>query len=370
MVREKLCRNGRNDWHDARRVQILIWKKGRRRKLTEKREKEYLRNESLEAYLREINGNLRMVEDDIVQKEDVSERFPILFVMGPLRSGTTMLMQWLADINHWSGSPSCGVAYPTNLLSRFYEAPIMGSKIQRVLTDEKFNFRNEIMDFSNNKMDYISKNGKTRGALSPNEFWYFWRSYLPFDGNDFCTDDVLDAFPGKLRFCQELNGLANSFGKPFALKGMICDYNLAFLAKLFPKAIFICTHRQPDTNMEAVLEARKRQLGSERSWYSFKIPEYDSLKKLDPVLQAAGQIYYINHNIEKGLEKLEDGRKMKISYEEFCVSPEKYYFELREKVMAQGYALPGEYRGREGFVPSRKENREYQKIYDGFVSGL
>ncbi len=364
IMRVETCWNGKSN------AASLDGLKRRRERQMEKREKEYLRNDNLETYLKEINGNLRMVEDIIVENEDVEERFPILFVMGPLRSGTTMLMQWLADINNWSNDPSCGVAYPTNLLSRFYEAPIMGSKIQRVLTDARFNFRNEIMDFSNHEMDYVSQNGKTKGALSPNEFWYFWRKYLPFDENDFCTDETLEAFGGKMRFCQELNGLANSFEKPLALKGMICDYNIPFLASLFPKAIFLCTRRQPDTNMEAVLEARKRQLGSEKKWYSFKIPEYDILKNLDPVLQAAGQIYYINHNIEKGLEQLSDERKMYISYEGFCISPEMYYFKLREKVLAQGYALPKQYGGRSGFIPSRKENREYRKIYDKFVAGI
>ncbi len=42
-----------------------------------------------------------------------------------------------------------------------------------LLTDEQYNYRNEILDF-NRKIDFISENGKTTGALAPNEFWYFF----------------------------------------------------------------------------------------------------------------------------------------------------------------------------------------------------
>ena len=149
-------------------------------------------------------------------------------------------MQWLAETGQ--------IAYPTNLLSRFYEAPVLGAKIQMLLTDEKYNFRNEILDF-NSEIDFKSENGKTKGALSPNEFWYFWRRFLPFAETDIRNDGELLNYAGKGKFKRELLGLANIYKKPFALKGMICNYNIKFLNKLFPKALFIYTKREISANI-------------------------------------------------------------------------------------------------------------------------
>lgn len=133
-----------------------------------KRTNPFKRNENLERFLKEINDDLWNTEQKLLQKS--YENYPILFIVGPIRSGSTLVLQWLANTRQFS--------YPTNILSRFYQSPIIGAKIQRLLTDEKYNFRNEILDF-HSKIDFNSENGKTKGALSPNEFWYFWRRFLP-----------------------------------------------------------------------------------------------------------------------------------------------------------------------------------------------
>ena len=134
------------------------------------RRKEFQRNEKLEEFLKEINFDLEIAEKELLKKE--YEDYPVVLVMGALRSGTTLLTQWLANTNEF--------AYPTNVLSRFYQAPIIGAKIQRLLFDREYNFRNEIRDF-NQEINYSSENGKTRGALAPNEFWYFWRRFFQYE---------------------------------------------------------------------------------------------------------------------------------------------------------------------------------------------
>ena len=87
---------------------------------TDERTETFSRNVRLEVLLKEINSSLWVAEKEIL-KEDQATEFPMLFVMGPMRSGTTLFMQWLANTGL--------VAYPTNLLSRFYQAPIIGAKI-------------------------------------------------------------------------------------------------------------------------------------------------------------------------------------------------------------------------------------------------
>jgi hypothetical protein len=122
------------------------------------------------------------------------------------------------------------------------------------------------------------------------------------------------------------------FKRPFAAKGMLFNYNIPFLDSVFDKALFIQIRRDPVSNVASVLEARKRQLGSEAEWYSFRIPEYEELKDLDPVRQAAGQVYYINKAVSAGMSRVSEERKLVIDYEKFCANPGECYSDLVAKL--------------------------------------
>ena len=144
--------------------------------LAENRAEEFRRNILLESLLTEIAVDMRPSEDSLLSRyRGQSLQYPIVLVFGPLRSGTTLFMQWLAN----SGI----VAYPTNLLSRFYHAPILGAKLQLLLTDPRYSFRKELGEFVQ-RVGYLSENGKTDGTLAPNEFWYFWRRFLEDPSRD------------------------------------------------------------------------------------------------------------------------------------------------------------------------------------------
>jgi hypothetical protein len=291
----------------------------------ENRTEKYARVSALEALLKDLNGNLANANENYL--EDSVEQFSKIFLMGPLRSGSTLFMQWLAS----SGL----VAYPTNLLSRFFGAPLVGAKIQRLLTDPQYNFRNEILDF-NSEIHFSSDNGKTKGALAPNEFWYFWRRFLSFDELDYMPPDELQQKANLPGFRDELNALANIFEKPFAMKAMIMNQNIPELAEQFEKSLFIWIRRNPIFNIQSALEARKRQYGDINTWYSFKIKEYPELKNLDPLESVAGQIFAINRSVEQGIGGLPDNRKLVVQYEDFCQRPEFYFNEITRRLVEQG----------------------------------
>lgn len=327
-------------------------------KETKERKKEFRRNNSLEEFLVDLNNDLWCAEKNLMKT--VPLQYPLIFIMGAHRSGTTLLTQWLANL---------GFAYPTNLMSRFYKTPIIASKIQLLLTDERYNYRNELKDF-NSGIDFNSENGKTRGALAPNEFWYFWRRFLPFEELDYLPTEELLKKVDVDTMKSEFSGIVDVFEKPFALKGMILNYNIDFLDKIFEKAIFIYTKRDPLTNIESALKAREKQLGSIDEWYSFKIPEYEELKMLNPYEQVAGQIYHINKAVENGLEHIAEHKKMTVNYEEFCENPKKFFDELKEKLQIQGYEIDKEYDGEDSFNVTRKSVKDenilkaYKKFYN------
>jgi hypothetical protein len=291
--------NGMADPHESRRTEA------------------FQRNDSLDQFLALVNQALGPAEQQwLAEKDNGRSLHPVVFIMGPLRSGTTLFTQWLA---------STGIcAYPTNLLSRFYGAPALGAMVQLLLTDERYNFRNEILDFLK-PIDFQSENGKTIGALAPNEFWYFWRRFLPFKELDWLPDEELIRTVDAGTLVSELNALTRIFNKPFAMKGMILNYNIPFLDRLFEKALFIQIHREPVANVASALDARKRQYGHENIWYSFKIPEYPQLQSLDAVHQCAGQVAYINRAVSQGMAQVDESRKLFVDYEEFCSEPARLY---------------------------------------------
>lgn len=302
------------------------------------RRQEFKRNTDLEVLLKEINTDLYPTESLLLQQE--IDEYPIVFVMGALRSGSTLMTQWLASTGEF--------AYPSNIISRFYLTPIIGSKIQRLLTDPKYNFRNEILDFETN-ISFCSNNGKTKGALEPNEFWYFWRRFLPDDLRGHSSEDLLkgiDTWTMK----RELWGMAQVFGKPLAMKGMICNYHIPFLNEIFPKAIFISMRRNIESQVHSVLEARKRQFGSYDRWYSFIIPEYEELTQItDLKVQARRQIECINKAVEKGLKTVPDDKKIEVVYESFCTNPGAVYYEIQNKLEKQGFCVHRKYNGKKSF---------------------
>ncbi len=156
----------------------------------------------------------------------------------------------------------------------------------------------------------------------------------------------------------ELCGVMDVFQKPFSAKGMLFNYNIPFLDSVLDKVIFVQIQRDMVTNVSSVLDARKRQLGSESEWYSFKIPEYSMLKDLDPITQSAGQLHYINEAVVKGLQSVSESRKLVVQYEDFCRNPREVFDELVMKLDLSGkkYTYRGESffnRSRDSDVPNR-----------------
>jgi len=311
----------------------------------------FTRNSNLELLLKEINSLLWISEEEIL-KNYLSSQFPVLLVMGPMRSGTTLFMQWLSNTGL--------VAYPTNLLSRFYKAPIIGAKIQLLLTDPRFNFRDELGDFVQ-QPEYVSENGKTKGALAPNEFWYFWRRFLSDPGRDVWTDKELRQSMDIKTMKAELSGMMDVFGKPFAAKGLLFNYNIPFIDSVLEKVVFVQIKRDPVTNVASVLDARKRQLGTESAWYSFKIPEYEQLIGLDPIAQAAGQVHYINRAVTQGLESVLEKKKLVVQYEDFCENPEEIFWKIVDKLSLDNKI---EYHGCNKFDLTRKDVSRRLEIAD------
>lgn len=323
------------------------------------RQRAFERNEELEGLLREINGILGPVEHQITDDYG-TPTYPVVLLVACARSGSTLVLQWLARTGNF--------AYPTNLLSRFYAAPYIGAKIQQMLLDPKFNFRDELGVFAE-EVPFASSLGKTKGALAPNEFWYFWRRFFPYGDLQYLDEQELERVD-TATFVAELAALESAFDKPLALKGLIINWNIPFVSGLLDKALFVYVRRHPLYNAQSLLEARAKYYGDRRGWYSFKPREYEQLKNLDPYEQVAGQVYFTNRAVEEGLLQIEASRSLEVSYEEFCEDPEQVFHHLRHRLAQQGCEVDAAYSGPKQFQHTnqiRLPRDEWQRIATAYT---
>ncbi|RME42332.1 MAG: sulfotransferase [Caldilineae bacterium] len=292
----------------------------------------FRKDETLERLLEEVNRLLAPAEETVLARYRMP-RWPVVIIVGAPRCGSTLTLQWLAATGRF--------AYPTNLLSRFYGAPYIGARIQQILTEH--DFQGEIFDF-NPEVPFTSNLGKTRGALAPHEFWYFWRRFFrATDTHRLAPEEVQHA--DTARFAAELAALEDAFGKPLAMKGMLLNWNIPDVSRALEKAIFLHVKRHPFYNIQSQLEARVKYFGRREPWHSLKPPEYHWLKDLSPIEQVAGQIYYTVRAVEAGLAQLPPARRLEIRYEDFCAHPEQLFQQLAEKFAQQGCSLAGPYKG-------------------------
>ena len=305
-----------------------------------KRKTQVLKNSALEDLIKELNDLLVTSQQKTLSKYRRTI-FPPVFIVGCPRSGTTLLIQWLA-------ASGC-FAYPSNFISRFYGSPYIGALIQQMLLDPQFAFNDEMSGLSIRTNEWFKSHlGKTNGLLSPNEFWYFWRRYFHYGEIQYLDDSKLKQIDIN-SLLSELAALEDVFKLPLLMKALIVNWNLDFLAEKIESSVFLYIKRNSFFNIQSLLKARLKYFNDIRKWYSFKPVEYEFLKKEDLFTQVAGQVYFTNQAIQKGLSTVRSSRWLEIQYENFCLSPKSIWENLSALMNKNGYQLEQKYNGPEHF---------------------
>jgi Sulfotransferase family len=325
-----------------------------KREKMNQRKQQFVRNQNLESLLSNLNALLAPVQQE-VSKNFQKPRYPLILIVGCARSGSTLMMQWLASTAQF--------AYPTNFLSRFYASPYIGAMIQQMLLHPTFQYKEEFADVKNFAL-FTSDLGKTSGLFAPNEFYYFWRRFFQYGEIQHLSEHETRNVDAN-GFFSELASIESVFEKPLAMKGHLIGWNIPFFYSLFSNVIFVHVRRDPIYNAQSLLEAREKFYGDQGQWYSFKPVEYPMLKELTPYQQVAGQVYFTNRAVGHGLSAIKKINGLSVSYEEFCKSPRKIYRNLRERLAQFGYDVSSRYMGPESFEPAnevRLPKRQFKLI--------
>lgn len=161
----------------------------------------------------------------------------ILLVVGPPRSGTTVLMQEMAA--------ATGVGYPSNLIARFWMDPRVGIAVQHSLFGV---VRPPLMSSRANAL------GQTKGILEPHEFGRFWSVRCGFP---YGTPSVPAVSTINWDYVvSSLLEFREAFDRPVILKGFHVIPYLSRLLELLPSVTLVRTRRNPVETAASITKVR------------------------------------------------------------------------------------------------------------------
>lgn len=293
------------------------------------RRAEYQRNPRLEALLVELKTLLAPIGPKLTADHQMP-RWPVLFIIGPPRSGTTLLLQFL----HAAGV----FATPSNLISRFYFAPALGARLQRLIFDSAFDYRGEMAN-AGFAWTLESELGRTQGPLQPNEMLHFWRRFVPnYDPESLSATSI--AAVDTAAIAAELAALEAVLEKPLAMKGGLLQSSLATLDACAQPALFVALRRDPLYIAQSLLLARERHYGRRVLWWSYRPTQYEQLRALDAFHQVAGQAHYASKLLDEQLALIPPDRWLALEYAEFCAAPQVAYRAIVDLYRTRGIDLP------------------------------
>lgn len=241
---------------------------------------------------------LKPIERSLLTHEYESQ-YPLLLIVGPPRSGTSLVHQVLA---------SClDVSYFTNFNAMFRRSPLAAAKyIQKSCDPGEVTGENLY--------------GNTSGFRGVNDAFHVWNRYLGIERYDAMSS--LDASTAK-EMVQFFNAWTQITSKPLLNKN---NRNLActtLLAELLPKAHFIAVRRNPVYVAQSLLEARKWVQGNRNiGWGLNSIDSSTSSQAMDDVEAVCRQVTANEKLLERQREAIGSVRWTDVSYETFCEAPQ------------------------------------------------
>jgi len=226
---------------------------------------------------------------------------PPCFVIGPPRSGTTLLYELLVTRFRF--------AYVSNLAHRLYRVPVAASWLGRTWT---MRWRGR----------FESRYGHIEGMGAPNEGGRLWSRWMP--GMDPMGPDQVARLPAS-DIRATVAGLEKCFGGPFLNKNVVFSVRMRLLDAIFPGCLFVEVTRDVRANIRSILRAERSEGGPRDAtgWWSVKPREWHEHRNLSPAWRATAQVRYVHADIAEDAAALGTDRVLGVSYEEMCRRPRK-----------------------------------------------
>jgi len=282
------------------------------------------------------NDALGPIQSELEQAANGSD-FPVVHVVGPPRSGTTLAMQ--------IATSATDIGYISNFAAAFWKAPALGVLISRHLIGE------------NRSSEFKSEYGQTSGPHEPHEFGRFWRSSLGYRSmkRSDHDPDLLDVD----RVAQTLRSVGWAWQRPVAFKSFLAVWHLADLFRVLPNSVIVRVHRDPCDVALSHWRMYTKRLARGDKWESMLPHLPGSLDNMGLEYRVAAQVLQIESDIEEQVRKLPTSNVLDVRYEQLAKSPMDFVEELRDRLTQRGHMI--DVRGVSGFqyvAASRASNEE------------
>ena len=258
-----------------------------------------------------LDWMLRPLEDRLYRNAPQPQG-PILIVVGPPRSGTTLVAQTL--IRHLRSN------YLNNLTSLFPSAPITANRLL------PRNIRPE-------QVTTQSFYGRTAKLSGHNDALYLWDRWLGSDRTRVIQDLSEEKKDQMRRF---FGAFQDHFPGPLVIKNNNLNVCASLIGNILPTAHFVCLHRDQDDLTRSLLVARNTIHGDQRLPYGIGPAGFEKLHPLDSI-QA--QIEFLEGLAQEQQNKLGPHRFWPLAYEDFCSRPAHW---VRTFANRLGILLPNE----------------------------
>jgi hypothetical protein len=263
--------------------------------------------------------------------------FPPIFIIGPARSGTTLIYQTIAYSLH--------VSYLSNLMVAFPEAPSLTAKFT------------SYMNGCNAPRSFSSKYGKTSGWRSPAQGYQVWNRWFPKEGEG--TGKIDWSEQQQARLAGTVASIERSYNAPFINKWPGFSVNILPLLNALPESLFIKVQRDPLQNIQSILKGRYELTGKPDVSIS-RVPKgYSEYADRDYIEQVCAYFLGVERQINQDSKIVGVEKVLTIKYEEFCLNPSARLRDIREwySIMT-GYEL----KMRNDYIPPTFIASQTQKV--------
>lgn len=238
--------------------------------------------------------------ESIILKRKPTPRYPPVFIIGPPRSGTTLLYQLLVHGYHF--------AYFNNLSVLFKDSPAAITALAKPF-------------LKNYRSDFQSAYGRVRGAAAPHEGGEIWNRWFNIAYHYVGPGEPAAEIKFEIR--ATVAAMENIFRAPFLNKNVKNSVRIGCLKEIFPTAVFLEMRRNPVDTAVSILKSRRKNLSSDKLWWSVKPRQIESLQHSHYLRQVAAQVYYIHENIERDQKLFAVDDLHPVYYHRLCVNPER-----------------------------------------------
>lgn len=239
---------------------------------------------------------------------------PPIFIIGPPRSGTTLLYSALVSRFRF--------AYISNFAHRLYMTPVTATLVGKFwITAWRGSFKNSY--------------GHINGFWSPNEGGWIWNRWFPEPC--YLDENAMDKLPVKI-IRETINSISIVLKAPFINKNVMHSVHIRLLNKLFPNCLFIETERNILDNVRSIVRIYQNRTANS-DWISVKPNKWENFKNKNTIYKALAQVIYTKIDIENDIKKIGNERRLKIEYSKLCSDPELTMIIIKEFLLNHGMKI-------------------------------